>query len=85
MLTAVLCGGVTITPDRGLGAWAAYNASYGLASIVPTPAALQSILPACVETLRDNPYALAPRELRVTLGLGRIFALYHRLSISYKI
>ena len=40
MLTATLCGGVTISPDRAVGAWAAYTASYGLASVVPTPEAL---------------------------------------------
>ena len=32
MLAALLSGGVTITPDRAVGAWASYNASYGLAN-----------------------------------------------------
>lgn len=65
MLTATLCGGVTVTPDRAVGAWAAYNASYGLASVVPTPSALELLLPPCIATLRGNPYALGPAELRV--------------------
>jgi hypothetical protein len=65
LITACMCGGVTITPDRALGAWAAYNASYGLASAVPTPEALAVILPPCIETLKGNPYALTPPELRV--------------------
>jgi hypothetical protein len=65
LITACMCGGVTITPDRALGAWAVYNASYGLASVVPTPEALAVLLPPCIETLKGNPYALAPPELRV--------------------
>ena len=65
MLTACLCGGVTISPDRAIGAWSAYNASYGLASAVPTPDVLEALLPACIETLQGNPYALGPTELRV--------------------
>ena len=65
LITACMCGGVTITPDRALGAWAVYNASYGLASVVPTPEALTVILPSCIETLQGNPYALTPPELRV--------------------
>jgi hypothetical protein len=64
MLAALLSGGVTITPDRAVGAWASYNASYGLANVVPTPSALQAILPGCIETLRGNPYSLAPAQLR---------------------
>lgn len=56
---------MTVTPDRAIGAWAAYNASYGLASVVPTPEALRLILPPCLATLRANPYGLAPPELRV--------------------
>ena len=43
----------------------------GLASVRPTPETLELLLPSCIQTLRSNPYALGPHDLRVR-GLANI-------------
>eukprot|EP01052_Picozoa_sp_SAG31_P024032 SAG31_NODE_2019_length_6660_cov_2.597775_6_plen_244_part_00 len=44
---------------------AAYNASYGLASVIPTLAAVKTIAPPCIATLQSNPFGLLPPALAV--------------------
>lgn len=65
LLHTALCGGVNVTAQRQLGQWAAYNAAYGLAAVVPTPEQLQQLIPLCLETLRGNPFAQTDEELLI--------------------
>lgn len=63
LLHTTLCGGVNVTAQRQLGQWAAYNAAYGLAAVVPTPKQLTQLIPLCLETLRGNPFGQTDEEL----------------------
>jgi hypothetical protein len=65
LLHTALCGGVNVTAQRQLGQWAAYNAAYGLAAVVPTPEQLEQLIPLCLETLRGNPFAQTDEELLI--------------------
>ncbi len=65
LLHTALCGGVNVTAQRQLGQWAAYNAAYGLAAVVPTPENLRLLIPLCLETLRGNPFAQTGEELLI--------------------
>ena len=51
--------------QRQLGQWASYNAAYGLAAVVPTVESLALVVPACLETLRANPFAQSDEELLI--------------------
>ena len=44
---------------------AAYNASYGLAAVVPTLDAIRTIAPPCIAALTSNPYGLPAPALAV--------------------
>lgn len=65
LLHTALCGGVNVTAQRQLGQWAAYNAAYGLAAVIPTPERLRQLVPLCLETLRGNPFAQTDEELLI--------------------
>ena len=65
LLYTTLCGGVNVTAQRQLGQWAAYNAAYGLAAVIPTPEQLRQLVPLCLETLRGNPFAQSDEELLI--------------------